>query len=96
MAKIIGCREQTGDFNGKPYHNYVLYIAQEKKDVSGYFTDCAKIKVVDAEEIFGVSPFDFKTLEAYMNVEVNVYFDKYQKVIKVEAVGGSEAKKKGA
>lgn len=79
MFKVVGIKNQVGEYNGNPYRNYVLYVCDTKNQehtIAGLCPSTIKVK-----QNFFKDDYDIKQL---YQKDIEVYFDSYGKVAKIE------------
>jgi len=92
--KIIGIEEKIGEFEHTPYHNVYFHTAIEfnGEKNKGYCTKVYKAKYDVLEKSFGKA---FTTAEILNLVgkEVDLFYDEYKNVSKIEIITSSSEDK---
>ena len=78
---VCGVDHKTGEFNGKPWDNYYLYVVDDtKKDGSSFGVCPTKVKVSAQVMHQFCSP---DQIQAVLKQNVDFYYDAYKNVCKV-------------
>lgn len=79
MLKVVGIKNQVGEYNGNPYKNYVLYVVDGdnmQNTIAGLCPNTIKVK-----QSFFEPNYDVKSL---YQKDIDVYYDSYGKVAKID------------
>lgn len=79
MLKVVGIKNQIGEYNGKPYKNYVLYVVDSENMTSTIAGLCPN--TIKVKQSFFKPDFDIKSL---YQQDIEVYYDSFGKVAKLE------------
>lgn len=81
MKKIVGIKEQFGEYEDRPYHNIYFHCAEEfdKDKSSGLETSVIKVKYDILTESFGKA-LNTSEIFSLIGKIIEVYYDKYQSV----------------
>lgn len=93
--QIIGVREITGEYEGKPYHKVAFHCATEFEDENsnGYETEIVKVKYDDLVKSFNknLTNTEIKNL---VNNYVEFHYDKFGNANFVKIITNKEEIKK--
>lgn len=79
MLKVVGIKNQVGEYNGNPYKNYVLYVVDGENMTSTIAGLCPN--TIKVKQSFFKPDFDVKSL---YQKDIEVYYDSFGKVAKLE------------
>lgn len=83
-AKLLGFKESSGTFEGKPYHSVKLHISEPfiGDNCFGSETSVQSLKYDNLPYIFG-RPVPVSELVTYINSEIDISYDKNGKVTSI-------------
>lgn len=81
--KIIGVQESSGEYQGKKFSGLRLHVTGEKRNTIGHTAENVYIKLDNARNLMSECSGDLSQL---IGLDVEVLFDQYGKVCKVEVV----------
>lgn len=79
-VKVVGCKLNEGEYNGNYYKNYLLYVVPAVKGENELFGVCPQTIKVRSKF---VEEYDIN-LKSYFQKEIEVYYDSYGNVAKIE------------
>lgn len=89
MLTVIGVQQKQGEYQGKPYNNYILHCTKEDESGNsfGVISEQVKVKASKVVEIFGhtMTPSDWDEL---VGKEIRVFYNKYGTADEVRIIEG--------
>lgn len=80
--KVVGIRHVQGVYEGNNYDNFILYVTQPSEDDKNVYGTCPVTHKIRSKVFYQfVAPENIKKL---LNREVEIYYDAYKNVVKLE------------
>lgn len=85
MLQVVGIQEVSGEFEGRPYHNYKIHCYDDsQRNVIGNAVMNFNVKVERFKDIVELYKGNLKDI---VGANIEIYYDQYRRVSKVDIVG---------
>ena len=78
MAKILGIKHSTGEYQGNAYDNYNFFVGSEDINTVGTYVETVKVKSTVLKELI-----DLKELPGLVGQDVTFNYNKFGQVTEV-------------
>lgn len=78
MAKVLGIKHSTGEYQGNAYDNYNFFVGSEDINTVGTYVETVKVKSTVLKELI-----DLKELPGLVGQDVAFYYNKFGQVTEV-------------
>lgn len=78
MAKVLGIKHSTGEYQGNTYDNYNFFVGSEDINTVGTYVETVKVKSTVLKELI-----DLKDITDLVGQDVAFYYNKFGQVTEV-------------